>query len=427
MAVISRLFIELAVRHSKVSKGMKGALRSVASGIATIERVATIGLGAAVAGFTALTVKAIDTIDELKDLSDQTGVSVKTLGGLKLAAEQGGTSLEAVVTGIQRMQKANPKLDNTEDAFAAIAEQIRLLPTAAEKSAKAMEVFGKAGGKLINVLNLGKAGIGAMVAEAKALGLVLSGEQVRAIERVADGWVKLKLAVTGAFAQVAATISPSLDMFETVLIGTVSQAGLLKTAFAAVAEEIHLALTELVIISRMLPALKTQATVGIAKGGSSFTKGLLFGAEKLADIISAVPNALGVGAARGKNVDLGQWFREKRSNITANVKVLEKIASDQMKAATDTGNVGVASALVARQNLNFKEAFKQSQSGPGRMLFGAGAETAMQQAGSLDARFIGTTPRVGGAAEDKAAVKTDRILELLAIIARNTGLGLGLT
>lgn len=83
------------------------ARRSLESLNHTAEKLKSIG-EFAIGGFTVDKIvefgrSIIDLGDEMNDMSTRTGVSVKTLASYKLAAEQSGTSLEAVAKGINKM------------------------------------------------------------------------------------------------------------------------------------------------------------------------------------------------------------------------------------------------------------------------------------------------------------------------------------
>ena len=54
--------------------------------------LAKLGVGLSVGTFAAFVKNSIDAADNINDLSQKIGVSVETLAGYKLAAEQAGTS-----------------------------------------------------------------------------------------------------------------------------------------------------------------------------------------------------------------------------------------------------------------------------------------------------------------------------------------------
>ena len=65
----------------------------------------SLGGALAVGGLTALVTGAIDAADKLRDLSQATGITVESLGGLGFAASQNGGSLEGVAAAAGKLNK----------------------------------------------------------------------------------------------------------------------------------------------------------------------------------------------------------------------------------------------------------------------------------------------------------------------------------
>lgn len=122
----------------------------------------------------------IDTADNLRDLSIQTGISVRDLSGFKTAAEQSGTSLENLTKSFRKLavnavdaSKSNREIASvfktlgvsvtdasgtlrpTGDLVKDIADKFATLSDGPEKSAIALKLFGKSGAELIPLLNQG--------------------------------------------------------------------------------------------------------------------------------------------------------------------------------------------------------------------------------------------------------------------------------
>ena len=119
---------------------------------------------------------ALDLGGELSDLSEQTGVTAGNLLVLQRAFDNSGVGADKVGTSINKMQKvlveASQGSDEARDKFGRLGlswsematksptEQLQILaaaisqlPTPAEKSAAAMEWFGKSGGRTLAFLN----------------------------------------------------------------------------------------------------------------------------------------------------------------------------------------------------------------------------------------------------------------------------------
>lgn len=95
------LVLSLVDKVSTSSRKIEGSLASLNSKINTFAGVLGVGLGAgAVIGFGK---HLLDLGDKLSDLSDQTGISIGVLAGIKPLADQTGTSIESLAKGINKM------------------------------------------------------------------------------------------------------------------------------------------------------------------------------------------------------------------------------------------------------------------------------------------------------------------------------------
>jgi lambda family phage tail tape measure protein len=144
------------------------------TGLKSLAAVAVTG------GVVALAKSAIDLADDMRDLSQRTGVGVETLGQFKVAAELSGSSLEGVAKGLTFLNKnmvaaatgteaaaaafktvgvatteADGTLRSADKVFLDVADRFAQLRDGPEKAALAIKIFGKAGAELIPILNLG--------------------------------------------------------------------------------------------------------------------------------------------------------------------------------------------------------------------------------------------------------------------------------
>ncbi|CAG4883805.1 conserved protein of unknown function [Georgfuchsia toluolica] len=212
------------------------AFRSVATGVKNLEnsfsvlntiagRLPMLGgaLAAALGGasFTAIIKSTIDFADHLGDLSKSTGVSVGTLAQFKLAAEQSGTSLEAVAKGIQKLSK---NLVENEDKFKAAGISTKDAKTAflqlsdvfkslddndPKKVALALQLMGKSGAELIPLMNGGSKAMQAMLDQSAELAEKYAELQPKA-DQFNDSLAKLKIYGESVAIDVA---TPYVDAF----------------------------------------------------------------------------------------------------------------------------------------------------------------------------------------------------------------------
>lgn len=200
-----RAFVEIAAKDKGFAAGLDKAAKRLKAFGKTVTMIGGAVTAFAGAGFAVLG-KAIASFTEsgsnLVDMAARTGASVEALSALGYAAGQTGASLDDVEKAMRKAAKAGIGPDKFEETLAAIAA----IPEPAARAAKAMEVFGKSGTKLLPM----GAELAALTAEAKALGLVMSGEDAKAADKLGDAWDRLK--ATGSALQniVGAALAESL-------------------------------------------------------------------------------------------------------------------------------------------------------------------------------------------------------------------------
>jgi hypothetical protein len=146
--------------------------------------------------------RSIESGANIAEMSQRTGIAVETLSALELVIRQNGATLEDFNAGIKFMNRnlseaainaASPaaaalrqlhlsasellKL-STDQRFLAIADAISQFGTEADRTNLRMALLGRGAESLGNLMDKGSAGIKKAVDQAKALGLVLTREQV---------------------------------------------------------------------------------------------------------------------------------------------------------------------------------------------------------------------------------------------------------
>lgn len=232
-----RAFVELYADGTKLARGLKQARDRLKAWGATVQGVGNkiFAAGAALAGPLAAAAKAFsDAGSDLADMSQRTGASVEALSELGFAANQSGADLETLENGLKKMQKkladaaggsaeANAALqrlglssaalkDLAPDAqFAALADRIASIADPAQRTAAAMDVFGKAGTQLLPLLNEGSQGIEQLREEARALGISMSTEDATAAEAFGDDLSRLWQTMKSGLFRVGAALAPVLS------------------------------------------------------------------------------------------------------------------------------------------------------------------------------------------------------------------------
>jgi hypothetical protein len=172
------------------------------------------------------------SLDSLNDLSARTGIGVEALQGYALAAKMAGVDTEAFGVAVQKLAvnigKATPgdALDKSlkainlsvaelralspEQQFAAIGDAISVLPTAADRAAAAVSIFGKQGAALAPLFREGAASIEELRARAERLGIIVSETQINNVADMNDGFDLVRATIEGIIGQVVGNLAPAV-------------------------------------------------------------------------------------------------------------------------------------------------------------------------------------------------------------------------
>ncbi|MBX3384520.1 MAG: hypothetical protein KF864_13540 [Phycisphaeraceae bacterium] len=199
-----RAFVELGV-SDKLSAGLRRAQKRLEAFGQGLRSAGTRLAGIGAAAVTALlgSVKVFSNMGDVLDkMSLRTGVSAEALSELGFAAEQSGADLETLENGLKFMQRslvdaargsasAQQALSllglsvedlaglSPDQQFKRLADRLAQVTDPALRTALAMEIFGRAGTKLLPLLSSGAAGIEELQAQARSLGLTVSTQTAR--------------------------------------------------------------------------------------------------------------------------------------------------------------------------------------------------------------------------------------------------------
>jgi|WetSurMetagenome_2_1015567.scaffolds.fasta_scaffold94485_2 hypothetical protein len=243
----------------------KAAFGSVTAGLRSLGDMAGSLkglLGGIFASFTVLKLvsglkSAVDEMDNARKAAQKIGTSVENFTALSFAAGQSGVEVEALQTGLAKLARslddakggsqtvaeafARLKIDpNTftdpSDALLVIADRFKAMPDGVNKTALALQLFGKAGAQLIPLLNAGSAGIAELKAEAEKLGVVISTETAIQAEKFNDNMDRLAKAGKGLGYTLATEALVPLNQIVQAMADAAKQGGLTAAAFALVKE-----------------------------------------------------------------------------------------------------------------------------------------------------------------------------------------------
>lgn len=292
---LGTLTLDIVAQVGGFVQGMDKAERQSAKWRKQVERdLKTVGIAvgaasaAVVTGLAVMVKQSIDAADEASKLAQAAGVTTEAFTGLQFAAGLSGVSTEELSAAFARLNKnaieaaagterqvsvfnalgvsvkdAAGNVRSGDKILSDLADSFAKLPNGADKAAAAMEIFGRAGTKMIPLLNSGAAGIAELTAQAERLGLVISDEQAKASERFNDTLSVLGSVSQGAGNKIAGELLPTLNEMSGLLLDIAEDSDAASTAadaFGVVLKAVSIA---------GIGLASTFANVGRAIGGLS--------------------------------------------------------------------------------------------------------------------------------------------------------------
>lgn len=215
-----------------------GAARVQAMSQQMAKKLAIIGTAVSVVGAGVATAlrSAINTADDMGEMAQKLGVPVESLTALKHAAKVLGVEFEGLQAGLLRLSRgmadspqkfeklgvavrdANGEMRPTADVLKDLADRFQTMPDGAEKTALAMDLFGKSGAAMIPMLNAGSEGITGFMEEARKMGLVISQETADSAGRFNENLDRLRGAAEGLALILAAHLAPVLEQISAFIV-----------------------------------------------------------------------------------------------------------------------------------------------------------------------------------------------------------------
>jgi len=199
--------------------------------------------GAALTAGAALVKLGMDTVNaaiEFDKLSQKTGTSVEFLSGLGAVVRDADVDIGAFNTGLVKFADNLFTLEgagaNVEARLLELADLFAQMPDGAEKTALAINAFGRSGAELIPVLNEGSAGIKALMGDAQAMGRVMSQDTVAAAKALDDQLDMLNGRVEGLKLTLGSAIVPILGELAGSLATTVDESSKFNTQMQLISD-----------------------------------------------------------------------------------------------------------------------------------------------------------------------------------------------
>jgi hypothetical protein len=232
----ARAFVSVAWDDSAIRRGIertKAMLNGAAAGIGKMGAGFAAAGASIIAPLTAAVFQFSEAGSAIDDMSQRTGASAESLSALSYAAQQSGTSMEAVEKGMRKLgQTATAAADGSQsakDALAAVgltaaklkgltpdqqlrtvAEMLSKITDPGKRAARAMDILGKSGAELLPMMNDGAQGITDMMKKADELGLVMSGDQAKSAAAFGDAWDETKATLSAITTQIGGALAPAL-------------------------------------------------------------------------------------------------------------------------------------------------------------------------------------------------------------------------
>ena len=240
----------LKSKLTEMEKAISESAQRMASGVT----IAMVGVGASIAaagvGLSVLVKQSADVGEELQKFSQRIAISVETLSGYKVATDRADISLEDFGGALQKASRnmveavggtgaaadafktmgvsvtdSNGKLKTVEAVMLEVSDKFMAMEDGAQKTAFAMDIFGKSGATLIPFLNQGSAAIAAQRKEADLLGVTWTAAQAQMAGAFNDTLKDLNNAMAGFRNAVAQYLMPFATSILTSILDQIKEWG----------------------------------------------------------------------------------------------------------------------------------------------------------------------------------------------------------
>jgi hypothetical protein len=232
----------------KKTEGQLANLKSVAA-------AAGVAIAAAATAVVAMTKANIDAADAAGESAAAAGISVENYtrlgyamkfsvggadaldGSMKFLnksmydAANGSKSAQTAFDSLGVSYKnADGSLRESTDVLLDVADKFSTMKDGAQKSAMAMDIFGKSGADMVPFLNQGREGITALTDQADRLGVTLTGDVANAAGQFNDNIDVLKGAAKGFGNEIMKGLLPSLNNLGNEFVATADNGDQMKGA-----------------------------------------------------------------------------------------------------------------------------------------------------------------------------------------------------
>ena len=230
----AKYVIKLEDKTKRAFKAIGKSLKRTTSAVFSMKTGFVSAAG--IAGIGYFVKKSLDATDEMAKMSRAIGVSVENLQRLRHAASLGGLEATQLDKAVQKLSvnmadmskgiglakdvfdkynisvtNSDGTLRDTVDVMADVADVTAGLTNKTEKADLAYKLFGARGGKMINVLEGGSVAMREAMFEADKLGLVMSEDTAKGVEKANDAFTRLGSYLTSSFHRAVANLAPLIE------------------------------------------------------------------------------------------------------------------------------------------------------------------------------------------------------------------------
>jgi hypothetical protein len=238
---VANLAVSVTARVNKFIAGFKRAQKQLAKFASAVARVAKkvavlgtamVAVGTAIAGFKIR--KAMKELDLLAKTADALGIVPERLQEMELAANIAGATFEDLAKGMIYLQRRTAEVASgygeaqtafemlrldaqkmmamaPEEQWAAFAEGIRGMTTQSKALRAVMDVLGRSGMKLMNLLRMSNVEFERIRQRAKHI--IFSREELALVEQANDAIHHLVVVLGKLWRRVAIELAPSITLF----------------------------------------------------------------------------------------------------------------------------------------------------------------------------------------------------------------------
>lgn len=214
--------------------GIGSAAGMAGGAVAGVVGVVLSAVKAAITTIKDLTQQGIEYISQLSKVAQRLGTTNAGLAGLQHAAVLSGLGIDELTHGLQHLQRSiseaatsggeaaaalnkmqlNAQELNeltTEQQLAKVADGLKNITIAGDRTRISMQLFGRGGAEMIDIMKHGADGLQKFQQQASALGLGVSAAQAQAVRNVGSSWRLLGEQAKGIGATMAVAFAPMVE------------------------------------------------------------------------------------------------------------------------------------------------------------------------------------------------------------------------